>query len=407
MGAVMRIAVTHELPSGGAKRAMFETVRRLAQRHHVDVFTVQGAEHGFCDLRPVVHRYLVAPFEPPPMTFEPPFARLNVWQRRRALDQLERIGRETAARIDGGSYDVVYANPSRWTQASTVIRFLKTPSVYRVHDFRAVHEPPIRLEYPGSWRGWWSDVLDAADPVRRAFERARRHIDERNTRDATIALTDSEFAASNIASIYGRRAIPVGCGADAERFQPRPAGGMENEVISVGAIRAEKGFDFVIRALGRLPAAVRPRLRIAANEDFLPERTRLVDLARDLDVELRIELHVHPDDLVRHLNAAALFVYASIREPLGVSALEAMACALPVVAVREGGVAESVLDGVTGRLVPRDERAFADAVEALLADAGARGRLGAQARRHVIEHWSWEKSVSLVEEQLEIAARRR
>jgi glycosyltransferase involved in cell wall biosynthesis len=400
----MRIAVTHELPSGGAKRAMFETVRRLAGRHAVDIFTVNGAEHDFCDLRPFVNRYSVAPFEPPPMKFQPPFARLNFWQRRRMLGQLERIGRETAAGIDRGSYDVVYANPSRWTQAPALIQFLQTPSVYRVHDFRAVHEPPIRLEYPGSWRGWWSDALDALDPVRQSFGRKLREIDERNTRRATIALTDSRFAAANIAAIYGRVAIPVWCGADAERFRPLDRVGSSNEVISVGAIRAEKGFDFVIRALALMPPASRPRLRIAANEDFAPERARLIALALEVGVELHIELEVHPDRLVDRLNAAALFVYASIREPLGVSALEAMACALPVVSVEEGGVAESVLDGVTGRLVPRDERAFAAAVEALLADTDLRRRLGEQARRHVIENWSWDRSVRLVEEQLEIAA---
>ena len=58
----MRIAVYHELPSGGAKRALFETVRRLAERHIVDVFTVTGADHDFCDLRPFVHAYRLANF---------------------------------------------------------------------------------------------------------------------------------------------------------------------------------------------------------------------------------------------------------------------------------------------------------------------------------------------------------
>ena len=402
----MRIAVTHELPSGGAKRAVFETVRRLAERHTVDVFTVSGAEHDFCDLRPVVRRHTVAAFEPG-ARFTPPFTRLNFWQQRRELALLERIGRETACAIDQGGYDVVSANPSRWTQAPCVIDYLSTPTVYRVHDFRAVHEPPIRLVYPGAWRGWWSPALDALDPVRRSYRRTLREIDERNTRRATITLTDSAFAAANIASIYGCTAVPVWCGVDAERFRPLDGRGVRKAVISVGAMRAEKGFDFVIRALALIQAPSRPPLHIVANADFAPERQRLVALAGAVGVDLRIELDVPPDDLVHRLNDAALFVYASVREPLGISALEAMACGLPVVTVAEGGVRESVLDGVTGRLVPRDEPTFAAAVDALLADDELRQRLGRQARDHVIDRWSWELSVGLVEAHLVAAHERR
>jgi len=355
-------------------------------------------------VRPFVHHHTVTPFEPA-RRFRPPLARLNFWQRRRELERLEQLGRETAAQIDAGGYDVVYANPSRWTQAPTLIEYLRTPAVYRVHDFRAVHEGPIRRRYPGGWTGWWSPALDALDPVRRSFERKLRDIDERNTRRASVALTDSEFAAANIAAIYGRVAVPVWCGVDTTRFRPLgDPGERPGAVISVGAMRAEKGFDFVIRALASMPMPSRPPLHIAANADFPPERKRLISLAREVGVELRLELDVPPDELVHRLNGAAVFVYATRREPLGISALEAMACALPVVAVGEGGVLETVVDGVTGRLVPRDERAFGAAVSTLLADDELRRRLGEQARDHVIERWSWESSVRLVEQGLEAAA---
>ena len=69
---------------------------------------------------------------------------------------------------------------------------------------------------------------------------------------------------------------------------------------------------------------------------------------------------------------------SSTTEGLGTSALDAMACGKAVVATRAGGLAEVVVDGETGLLVPvRDAAALADAIVRLLQDAALRERCGA------------------------------
>ena len=60
----MRLCIYHNLRSGGAKRAVFETVRRLLERNVVDVYTLRSADHDFCDLRPLVHHHRVFEFQP-------------------------------------------------------------------------------------------------------------------------------------------------------------------------------------------------------------------------------------------------------------------------------------------------------------------------------------------------------
>ena len=85
----MNIAVYHNLPSGGGKRALYEQVRRIAALHTVDVYTLSCAEHAFCDLRPYVREHHIEPFEPGHL-FEHPIGRLN--QGVRALD-LRRLDR--------------------------------------------------------------------------------------------------------------------------------------------------------------------------------------------------------------------------------------------------------------------------------------------------------------------------
>jgi glycosyltransferase involved in cell wall biosynthesis len=74
--------------------------------------------------------------------------------------------------------------------------------------------------------------------------------------------------------------------------------------------------------------------------------------------------------------------------------LEAMACAVPIVATRAGGIPEAITDGASGLLVsPQDEGALAAAIVRLLKDAELRGRLGAAGRQRVVDEFSIEKMV--------------
>ncbi len=55
----MKLAIYHNLPSGGGKRALYEMTKRLAVRHTVDVYAPSTAEHSFCDVRPLVRKHNV------------------------------------------------------------------------------------------------------------------------------------------------------------------------------------------------------------------------------------------------------------------------------------------------------------------------------------------------------------
>ena len=94
--------------------------------------------------------------------------------------------------------------------------------------------------------------------------------------------------------------------------------------------------------------------------------------------------------LAAEMDAADVLVVPSRFETFGLSALEGMARGMAVVASRCGGLGELIEDGVTGLLVPPDEpAALADAVAALLGDAGLRRVLGTAAASSVRERWSW------------------
>jgi glycosyltransferase involved in cell wall biosynthesis len=105
-------------------------------------------------------------------------------------------------------------------------------------------------------------------------------------------------------------------------------------------------------------------------------------------------------------NSVVVTLYAPIMEPFGFVPLESMACGTPVVGVREAGVRESVVHGVTGLLVEREPAELARAVEALLTDPNRAADMGRCGRACVQEHWTWERTPARLEGYLTEAAGR-
>jgi glycosyltransferase involved in cell wall biosynthesis len=97
------------------------------------------------------------------------------------------------------------------------------------------------------------------------------------------------------------------------------------------------------------------------------------------------------EDLADHYAAADLFAFASLTETFGNVVLEAMASGLPVVALRAGGVGETVQSGTTGWLVEPSEppERLADALLALIDQADQRRRMAEAARRYAMSQ-SWD-----------------
>ncbi len=80
------------------------------------------------------------------------------------------------------------------------------------------------------------------------------------------------------------------------------------------------------------------------------------------------------------------------REGLGLTYLEAGLCGLPAIGGRTGGVADAIVDGETGLLVdPEDHVQIANAIIRLISDEAFAQRLGQNARRRVLDDFTWER----------------
>src|SRR5947207_15227232 len=114
---------------------------------------------------------------------------------------------------------------------------------------------------------------------------------------------------------------------------------------------------------------------------------KMRSLAESHRVTFEARASIDDNDLVDILNRATAMVYAPRLEPFGLAPLEANATGLPVVAVAEGGVRETIVDGLNGMIVEHDEASFGAAVADLLGDADRARALGRSAREHVVRRW--------------------
>jgi glycosyltransferase involved in cell wall biosynthesis len=195
----------------------------------------------------------------------------------------------------------------------------------------------------------------------------------------------------------------------AERAAARAALGLREDAFSValiGRVSDWKGQDVLARALAEPALTQIGAAGLVAGAPFPGNErveTELRRLRDDLGLGERLSLLGFREDLATVLGAADAVAVPSKRpEPLGLVALEAGAVGLPVVASAAGGLAEAVLDGKTGLLVPPgDHRALAAALRRLADDPQLANRLGQAAVRHVRERFSHERMVREVEELYE------
>jgi glycosyltransferase involved in cell wall biosynthesis len=214
-----------------------------------------------------------------------------------------------------------------------------------------------------------------------------------------IATCSDEAAELSAMGVPRHRVSVVPCGVDCDQFAaagPAMRRRLPRRVVSVGRLVPRKGFADLITALSGVPdtelviAGGPDRSELAAD----PEARRLRDLAERLRVADRVRLvgQVPRDRMPALLRSADLVACVPWYEPFGIVPLEAMACGVPVVATRVGGLTDTVLEDVTGVFVPpRRPAELRAAMTALLADPRRRSLAGAAGRDRAERRYSWRQ----------------
>jgi len=261
-------------------------------------------------------------------------------------------------------------------------RGLQVPAVWFFHSNVTRLAAPRSLEDPPRQR--WRHAL-----ARRYVARVSRLF------DAVVATSD--FAEHDLRSAGVRQVRRVTMGLDLHRFHPDrqalrqatrqrlgwPAGPV---VIYLGRLAREKRLDVAVRAWRILGPRTGATLVLMGDG---PDRARLLRLANGG----RVLWQPHDPDrdrVAQALAAADVYLAPGPVETFGLSALEAMGCGTPVVAVDRGAVPELVRRSEGGMTFPNGNvDALARTVETMLGqDLQA---MGSRARRHVERHHRWDE----------------
>jgi glycosyltransferase involved in cell wall biosynthesis len=415
----MRIAVWHNLPSGGGKRALHDHVRGLVERgHYVESWSPPTAVLSYMPLSRYVPEHVV------------PFDWSSKWQQGRIIrnfnsylnlvdniEAMKRHAQRCVAEIERGHFDLILANTCGGFATPFVARFANLPTVlYLQEPHRRFYEARsfgdmTRLEWVASmgpyfklarnplrWKSQVTSLVrDLADVHALRLQAREEAI---NAWAFDRILCNSRYSREAILRVYGLDARVCYLGIDADAFRPSGAP-KERYVVGLGSFAAIKGIDIAIRAIATIDPALRPSLVWIGNAGVPGHLEEMLQLAGSLGVTLLPKELVGQDELVDLLSRAAVMVYTSRLEPFGYAPLEANACGTPVIGIAEGGIRESIEPGINGSLIEaRDPVALGRCIMPYVDDLEVSRNEGIRARNHVVEKWRVEDAVDRLEMNL-------
>jgi glycosyltransferase involved in cell wall biosynthesis len=357
--------------SGGVERAVFEVSRRLVRAgQNVTVLTLKAAD---APQREVMDGVDV--------------------QRAPGLDLTGLLGAQVAIsphvwfalrqQLNRTRFDIVHTHTLFFhvsLAASVLAGLARVPLVTTAH------------------LGSAEDIGGAVGKATSVYERTigRRVL---NASRRVIAVSESVARHVSLLMKEPERLRVVPNGVDLDRFTPKPEPGKPGPatVVFVGRLIFNKGPQALLDAVPQVLLRF-PETRFLFVGDG-PMRADLERKARQLELADNVEFMGQREDVADLLSKASVFCRPSLSEGLPLTALEAMACGLPVVATRAGGTAEVVEDGITGYVVGQHASTeVADRLCRLLSDDLLRAEMGRRGRE-AAERYDW---ASVSERTLEV-----
>src|SRR5678815_509290 len=368
----MKIAVWHNLPSGGGKRALYYHVRGLVERgHELACWSLDTADQSYLPLAEFTAERIIESESGRPSSklsskltpgYNAAVSRIRAFD-----DACKRCAQE----IEEGDFDLLFANTAIQYSMPYIMRHISIKTVsYLQEPCRFLYEAAPVLPWVSSAP---DDVQQAqllqpiqflADYPELQTLRLLAKQEWLNAQACDLILVNSHFSRESLLRAYGVDSHVCYLGVDTKLFRNLDLN-RDRFIVGLGSFDSIKRIELAIQAVALLPEP-RPTLVWIGNSKNDDYTDSLRELALSLNVEFNIRFNVTDSELVTTLNKATLLICTARLEPFGFGVLEANACGLPVVAVAEGGFRETVQHGLNGFLVDTDPTSIADAANRLL-----------------------------------------
>lgn len=357
----MKIAVFHELPPGGARKAVNEIAKRLKKRHQLDSFIV---DERFPE-EELKYFGNVNYFKFAPMPWRGKNWIARIYKDSFELLKLYILHRKISRKINSGGYDLVFVHGSKYTEAPFLLRLLRIPSIFYSHN------PYYRKGYESIFNN------SNLNWIRRIYEHlnnaVRKFIDRKNIKRATYVLANSKYTQLQIYNTYSIASEVYYLGVNEKLFNYSKKE-KDIDILFIGSYHPVDGLQFLKEALKKIKIKLKVKLILFENE--------WIDDDREMNSLYQ---------------RSKIFVALAQNEPFGLSVLEAMSSNVPVIALNEGGYRETVANNKTGYLISKDSVQLSKKIVHLLSDKVLGSKMGSEARKEIEKKWSWDLRVKDLE----------
>ena len=403
----MKIAVWHNLNSGGGKRALYDHVKGLIERGHKVVShcpdTVDQSYLSISNLTEEKIFKLSAKLN----------KRISGFKFLKSCDNIiEKIGaelehcQECAKVINEGGFDILFANSSSFFSIAHIARFINIPKfIYLGEPHRILYE--ARPSY-FMWRAplnqknnYLNNIIQRSKHLYKMFWYSIIAREEYISAKAfDLILVNSFFSRESVKRSYRLDSKVCYLGIDTNKFcykelRKRPY------IIGLGAIINNKGIEQSIESVAMVEQDIRPELVWIGNKKQEEYAETLLGIAQQKGVKLTLKTNITDELLFDQVSNASAFLYFPHLEPFGLAPLEANALGTAVISINEGGIKETIVNGVNGFVVNHfDPVQIAKLITEFVTDIPYAEAFGRKSREHIINNWNLTCSIDNIEKYI-------
>lgn len=355
----------HELPKGGARRAVNAYAIELKKKYTIDLYVSDERdikeEHQFYT-NVFFYKFI-------PKSWGGKNWKIRFYKDTVELFKIYKLHKKIAADIDAKNYDVIFVSASKFIEAPFIMRFLKTPFLFFSEDpyYRIIYDPLL-------------SVSKDLDIFRYTYEKMNRFVrkilDRQNVKSSKQCLAPSKYIANLFAKTYNKHVDVVYHGVDSLFFTPSSIK-KDIDVFYIGSYEPFDGYALLNDSLSYVKRSLKVR-KVLIEEEWISD-----------------------DKILRNLYRRSKIMFCPAqREGLGLVLLESLACGTTVVALDDAGHREIIKQGKNGFLVPANPRKIAKLFDSLLSSPKKIKRLGEDGRIDIKNHWTWEKTTKELEKYL-------
>ena len=397
----MKIAVWHNLPSGGGKRALYSHIKVLKERgHYLEAWTTDLSSKDYLPLTDLIleHTLPIKLKWDASISYSNPIIRIQ-----NQISIMQEHCKSCVQEIESQGFDMIFVNSCQFLYMSFISNYANIPSIlYLGEPHRRLYEAlPENI-----WQAQFSHFL--LKKSKTFFKEFRRNYANRikvmeeikSAKKYSEILVNSLYSRESIIRSYGIDASVCYLGINRSMFNSSPVK-KEPYVVCIGTISFLKSTHKAIQIISKIPSEIRPVLKWVANGIDKQYFNEIQKLAHDLKVIFVPLINISDDELKMILAKAAVMLYTPHLEPFGLAPLEANACGTFVLAVAEGGVRESISDGKNGTLFNGfNVEEIAESLIKFISDLNYAKKIGQEACRFVEENWNEQKMADNIEQAL-------